>query len=197
MVLWSGVHIRRECTRPFELACLPARVVIRPRLQLADGRGSGRGMHKRFTGQARHVALLARDEASMLNHDRAGTEHLLLALIVEKEGVAARALESLGVSANAVRGELEQPARQEVAGPRALPVRYTRRAENVLELSLREALQLGDNHVGTEHILLALIREPGAAAVQALARLGIDPKQIRQQVLLLRSAGGPRAGAAG
>jgi len=70
-------------------------------------------MHKRFTGQARHVALLARDEARMLNHDRAGTEHLLLALIVEKEGVAARALESLGVSANAVRGELGQPAGQQ------------------------------------------------------------------------------------
>ena len=146
-------------------------------------------MHERFTSQARHVALLARDEARTLSQDRAGTEHILLALIHEKEGVAARALESLGVSLQAVREEIQQTSCRPGADLRASAVKYTRRAQSVLELSLREALRLGDNHVGTEHIFLALIREPGAAATQALVRLGIDPKQISQRVLLLRSSG--------
>jgi len=149
-------------------------------------------MHERFTSQARHVALLARDEARMLNQDRAGTEHILLALLHEKEGLAARVLESLGVSPEAVREEIQQTTcRPE--GARASSVKYTRRAENVLELSLREALRLGDNHIGTEHIFLALIREPGAAATQALVRLGMDPKQISQRVPLLRSSGSTSA----
>ena len=95
-------------------------------------------MHERFTSQARHVALLARDEARTLNQDRAGTEHILLALIHEKEGVAARALESLGVSLQAVREEIQQTSCRPGADLRASAVKYTRRAQSVLELSLRE-----------------------------------------------------------
>jgi len=150
-------------------------------------------MHKRFTSQALHVALLAQDEARMLNQDRAGTEHILLALIHDKEGVPARTLESLGVSPELVREEIQQATCRAEGDLRASCVTYTRRAGNVLKLSLREALRLGDNQIGTEHIFLALIREPGAAATQALVRLGIDPKQISQRVPLLRSSGSTSA----
>ncbi len=143
-------------------------------------------MHKRFTDQARQVAALAQDEARLRNHSRAGTEHILLALFRAEEGVAARALRSLGVSPEAVREVLGQPPGWQEAAPRAPFPNYTRQAGNVLELSLREALRLGDNQISTEHILLALVREPGATAAAVLARMSIDPRRVSRQVLLLR-----------
>ncbi len=143
-------------------------------------------MHKRFTDQARQVPALAQDQARLLNHDRLGTEHILLALSRERDGVAGRALGSLGVTPEAVREVLGQAPGWREADPIAAFPKYTRQAGNVLELSLREALRLGDNQVSTEHILLALIREPGAVAAEVLARMSVDPKRVRQQVLRLR-----------
>src|SRR5580704_17162403 len=141
-------------------------------------------MFERFTDRARRVAVLAQEEARMLHHDHIGTEHILLGLIREGEGVAAKALESLGISLEAVRqhvGEITGQGQQEPSGH----VPFTPRAMKVLELSLREALQLGHNYIGTEHILLGLIREGDGVAVQVLVKLGADPSRIRQQVIQL------------
>ena len=115
-------------------------------------------MHKRFTDQARQVAVRAQDEARLLNHDRAGTEHILLALFHEQDSIAAQVLLSLGITPEAVRAVTGQALSREEADPRTPVAKYTRQAENVLDLSLHEALRLGDNQIGTEHILLALIR---------------------------------------
>jgi len=143
-------------------------------------------MHKRFTDQARHVAVRAQDEARLLNHDRAGTEHILLALLHEQDSIAAEALLSLGITPEAVRAVIGQAPSRREADPRAPAAKYTRQAENVLDLSLHEALRLGDNQIGIEHILLALIREPGAVAVELLAQMNIDPKRINHQIVQLR-----------
>jgi len=154
-------------------------------------------MFERFTDRARRVAVLAQEEARMLNHDYVGTEHILLGLIGEGEGVAARALESLGISGEAVRRQVvEIIGRGQQAPSGHIP--FTPRARKVLELSLREALQLGHNYVGTEHILLGLIREGGGVAAQVLVKLGADPDRVRQQVnQLLRGDQGTEPAAAG
>ncbi|WP_312978618.1 ATP-dependent Clp protease ATP-binding subunit [Corynebacterium sp.] len=143
-------------------------------------------MFERFTDRARRVVVLAQEEARALNHNYIGTEHILLGLIHEGEGVAAKALESMGISLEAVRTEVE-----DIIGTGGHPpsgyIPFTPRAKKVLELALREALQLGHKYIGTEHILLGLIREGEGVAAQVLVKLGADLSRVRQQVIQLLS----------
>jgi ATP-dependent Clp protease ATP-binding subunit ClpC len=142
-------------------------------------------MFERFTDRARRVVVLAQDEARELNHNYIGTEHVLLGLIHEGDGVAARALEAMEISLAAVRQGVEQVIGKGDAPPGAGHIPFTPRAKKVLELSLREALQLGQDYIGTEHILLGLIREGEGVAAQVLVRLGADLQRVRQEVLHL------------
>jgi ATP-dependent Clp protease ATP-binding subunit ClpC len=159
-------------------------------------------MFERFTDRARRVVVLAQEEARMLNHNYIGTEHILLGLIHEGEGVAAKALEALGISLEGVRAQVEEIIGQGQQAPSG-HIPFTPRAKKVLELSLREALQLGHNYIGTEHILLGLIREGEGVAAQVLVKLGADLNRVRQQVIQLLSgyqgkesapSGGPAEG---
>ena len=143
-------------------------------------------MFERFTDRARRVVVLAQEEARLLNHSYIGTEHILLGLIHEGEGVAAKALESLNISLEAVRAQVEEIIGQGGSSPSG-HIPFTPRAKKVLELSLREALQLGHNYIGTEHILLGLIREGEGVAAQVLVKLGADLSRVRQQVIQLLS----------
>ena len=143
-------------------------------------------MFERFTDRARRVVVLAQEEARLLNHSYIGTEHILLGLIHEGEGVAAKALESLGISLEAVRSQVEEIIGTGGSSPSG-HIPFTPRAKKVLELSLREALQLGHNYIGTEHILLGLIREGEGVAAQVLVKLGADLSRVRQQVIQLLS----------
>jgi len=143
-------------------------------------------MFERFTDRARRVVVLAQEEARMLNHNYIGTEHILLGLIHEGEGVAAKALESMTISLEAVRSQVEEIIGQGQQAPSG-HIPFTPRAKKVLELSLREALQLGHNYIGTEHILLGLIREGEGVAAQVLIKLGADLARVRQQVIQLLS----------
>src|SRR3954465_3827876 len=143
-------------------------------------------LFERFTDRARRVLVLAQEEARLLNHNFIGTEHILLGLIHEGEGVAAKALESRGISLEAVREKVEEtigPAGSSTTGSPP----FTPRAKKVLELSLREALQLGHNYIGTEHMLLGLVREGEGVAAQVLQNLGADLSRVRQQVIQLLS----------
>jgi ATP-dependent Clp protease ATP-binding subunit ClpA len=149
-------------------------------------------MFERFTDRARQVVFLAQEEARRLNHNYIGTEHLLLGLLREGEGVAAKALGSLGISLEAVRVQVEERTGQGHATPTG-HIPFTPRAKKVLELSLREALQLGHNYLGTEHILLGLLREGVAARV--LAGFGADHARLREQVVRLLDGDGEQAGA--
>src|SRR3982751_149139 len=155
-------------------------------------------MFERFTDRARRVVVLAQEEARMLSHNYIGTEHILLGLIHEGEGVAAKALESLGISLEGVRQQVEEIIGQGQQAPSG-HIPFTPRAKKVLELSLREALQLGHNYIGTEHILLGLIREGEGVAAQVLVKLGADLSRVRQQVIQLLSgyAGGKEGAAQG
>jgi len=145
-------------------------------------------MFERFTDQARRVIALAQEEASTRNCRRVGTEHLLLGLIQEREGIALAALELLGISPEMVRRQVEEITGQgQGQEPSAGYAQYTLRAKKALDLSRREALQLGHHHIGTEHLLLSLIREGEGPAAQALLELGADLSLVRQQVLLLLS----------
>src|SRR5438034_1201348 len=143
-------------------------------------------MFERFTDRARRVVVLAQEEARMLNDNSIVTEHILLGLIHEGEGVAAKALESLGISLEGVRQQVEEIIGQGQQAPSG-HIPFTPRAKKVLELSLREALQLGHNYIGTEHILLGLIREGEGVAAQVLVKLGADLSRVRQQVIQLLS----------
>ena len=143
-------------------------------------------MFERFTDRARRVVVLAQEEARMLNHNYIGTEHILLGLIHEGEGVAAKALESMGISLDAVRAQVEEIIGQGQQAPSG-HIPFTPRAKKVLELSLREALQLGHNYIGTEHILLGLIREGEGVAAQVLVKLGADLNRVRSTVIQLLS----------
>ena len=141
-------------------------------------------MFERFTDRARRVVVLAQEEARMLNHNYIGTEHLLLGLIREGEGVAAKALESLGISLDAVRQQVEEIIGQGQQAPSG-HIPFTPRAKKVLELADRETRALGHAYVGTEHILLGLIREGDGVAAQVLVQLGADLNRVRQQVIQL------------
>ncbi|MCL5048656.1 MAG: ATP-dependent Clp protease ATP-binding subunit [Firmicutes bacterium] len=143
-------------------------------------------MFERFTDRARRVLVLAQEEARQLNHSFIGTEHILLGLIHEGEGLAAKALESLGISLEAVRAKVEETIGPAGTAPTGSPP-FTPRAKKVLELSLREALQLGHNYIGTEHMLLGLVREGEGVAAQVLQSLGADLPRVRQQVIQLLS----------
>jgi ATP-dependent Clp protease ATP-binding subunit ClpA len=141
-------------------------------------------MFERFTDRARRVVVLAQEEARLLNHNYIGTEHILLGLIQEGHGVAAKALAGLDIPLERARSEVEH-----IIGRgrelRAGHIPFTPRAKKVLELSLREALQLGHNYIGTEHILLGLLREGEGVAAQVLQKLGADLNRVRQQVIQL------------
>ena len=161
-------------------------------------------MFERFTDRARRVVVLAQEEARMLNHNYIGTEHILLGLIHEGEGVAAKALEALGISLEAVREQVEEIIGQGQQAPTG-HIPFTPRAKKVLELSMREALQINHPYIGTEHILLGLIREGEGVAAQVLIKLGADLNRVRNQVLQLLSgfqgkeaatAGAPESGPA-
>jgi ATP-dependent Clp protease ATP-binding subunit ClpC len=141
---------------------------------------------ERFTDQARRVVVLAQEEGRLLNHHYIGSEHLLLGLISEGEGVAAQALAALGVTLEATRAHVEEAIGEGREAP-GVHVPFTPAAKNVLELALREALKLGHNHIGPEHILLGLVRESTTVAVQILVTLGADPRRVREKVLLLLS----------
>jgi ATP-dependent Clp protease ATP-binding subunit ClpC len=143
-------------------------------------------LFERFTDRARRVLVLAQEEARLLNHSFIGTEHILLGLIHEGEGLAAKALESLGISLEAVREKVEETIGPAGSAPTGSPP-FTPRAKKVLELSLREALQLGHNYIGTEHMLLGLVREGEGVAAQVLQSLGADLPRVRQQVIQLLS----------
>jgi ATP-dependent Clp protease ATP-binding subunit ClpC len=145
-------------------------------------------MFERFSDPARRVVVLAQEEARLLNHNYIGTEHILLGVIHEGEGVAARALRSLGINLDAVRQEVD-----EIIGRGGSPpsghIPFTPRAKKVLELSLREALQLGHNYIGTEHILLGLLREGEGVACQVLVKLGANLPKVRARVYELLAGG--------
>jgi len=148
-------------------------------------------MFERFTERARKVVVLAQEEARHFNHNYIGTEHLLLGLLREDEGVAARALSSLNVTLDEVREQVESIVGygEEGTGGQAP---FTPRSKKVLELALREALQLGHNYIGTEHILLGLVRESEGVAARVLSNLDVDPDKVRREVV--RMLGGGRSG---
>jgi ATP-dependent Clp protease ATP-binding subunit ClpC len=141
---------------------------------------------ERFSDRARRAVVLAQEEARMLNHDYIGTEHLLLGLASERDGVAGKALASLDISIEAIRRQVDEIVGQGRAAPTG-HIPFTPRSKKVLELSLREALQLGHNYIGTEHILLGLIREGEGVATQVFHKLGCDLSRVRQTVLELMS----------
>jgi predicted ArsR family transcriptional regulator len=145
-------------------------------------------MFERFTDAARRVVVLAQEEARVLNHNCIGTEHILLALIREGGGVAARALESLGITEEAARQQVEEITGRGEPGPQRGHIPFTPRGKKILQLSLREAIALGHAYIGTEHILLGLLREDDGAAVRVLNGLGVEPNRVRQQVIQLVSA---------
>ena len=142
-------------------------------------------MFGRFTDEARRVLDLALDEARTLNSNRVGTEHILLGLVQERDGIAAEALDLVGISLDAVRQQIERITGQGHEAPAPSHQQYTLRAKRALDMSLREALQLGHHHIGTEHILLGLLREGEGPAAQVLIELGADLELVRQQVLRL------------
>lgn len=150
-------------------------------------------MFERFTSTARRVIVLAQEDARDRNHDYIGTEHLLLGLIHESQGVGARSLEALGISLADVRRELEQTIARGSRRPSgAIP--FIERAKKVLELSLRESLQFGHAHIGTEHLLLGLIREEESVAAHVLSGHGAELDRVRKKVIELLSSAPGREG---
>ncbi len=138
-------------------------------------------MFERFTERSRRVVVLAQEEARMLNHNYIGTEHILLGLIHERDSLAARVIETLGVTQAAARAEIREMIGEGGSAPTG-HIPFTPRAKKVLELSLREALDLKKDYIGTEHILLGLIRERDGVGAQILERLGASPGSVRQRV---------------
>jgi ATP-dependent Clp protease ATP-binding subunit ClpC len=155
-----------------------------------NARKAALSMFERFTDRARRVVVLAQEEARMLNHDYVGTEHILLALIRESGGVAAQALESLGITEETARQQVEEVVGPGQPGPQRGHLPLTPRAKKTLQLSMREAIALGHAYIGTEHILLGLLREDDGAPTRVLNGLGVDPNRVRQQVIQLVSPGG-------
>ena len=148
--------------------------------------GSLPPVFERFTDRSRRALVLAQEEARLLGHDHIGTEHLLIGLIDEKDGIAARVLAELGVTRQAVRDLVEETVGR-TAGEPSGNVPFTPRMKKVLELSLREGLQLGHSYIGTEHLLLGLAREGEGVAVRVLQGLGVDPPRVRQSVIQVLS----------
>jgi ATP-dependent Clp protease ATP-binding subunit ClpA len=146
-------------------------------------------MFERFTDEARRVVVTAQEEARDLGHNYIGTEHILLGLLRVTDGLAAQALQALGISLDAARREVRQIVGQDEVAKLPSHIPFTPRAKKVLELSLREALQLGHNYIGTEHILLGLIREGEGVAAQVLVKLGAGLNRVRQQVIGMLRAG--------
>ena len=155
-------------------------------MRAAIGGSTLRGVFERFTDRARRVVVLAQEEARLLSHNYLGTEHILLGLLHEGEGVACRTLQSLGIDLEASRARVGEIIGRGGASPSG-HTPFTPRAKKVLEMSLREALQLGDNYIGTEHILLALIREGEGVAAQVLVGLGADLSIVRDRVVSVRT----------
>ena len=141
-------------------------------------------MFERFTDQARRVVVLAQEEARDLSHGYIGTEHILLGLLAERDGVAAQALTALGVGLDAARHQVQEIIGEGAPQPSG-HIPFTPRTKKVLELSLREALTLGHNYIGTEHILLGLVREGDGVAAQVLVKMGADLNRVRQEVIIL------------
>jgi hypothetical protein len=140
-------------------------------------------MFERFTDKARRVVVLAQEESRRLGHSHIGTEHILLGLLREEDGLAARALDSLGLGLEPARDRLEAEAGRGPGQSGHIP--FTPEAKRTLELSLREALQLGQNYIDTEHILLGLIRDAASPGARILADLGVTPDAVRQRVIEL------------
>jgi hypothetical protein len=160
---------------------------------MGSGSPYARGVFERFGDGARHVVVLAQEEARLLQHNYIGTEHILLGLLHEGQGVAARTLDSLGVSLAAARSQVEEIIGRPAAATPVGHIPFTPRAKKVLELSLREALQLGHDYIGTEHILLGVLREGEGVATQVLLRLGADLAGVRERVIELLAGGSPAA----
>src|SRR6059036_3038020 len=157
-------------------------------------RGVEGKVFERFTERARQVVVLAQDEARALKHNYIGTEHILLGLLREEEGLAARVLESLDITVEEVRAQVARIVGQgdEVTTGQ---IPFTPRAKKVLELALREALSLGHNYIGTEHILLGLVRENEGVAARILLDFDADSEKIRNEVIrMLSGPGGRRQG---
>jgi ATP-dependent Clp protease ATP-binding subunit ClpC len=148
-----------------------------------NARKAALSMFERFTDRARRVVVLAQEEARMLNHDYIGSEHILIALIRESGGVAAQALESLGITEEAARQQVEEITGRGQQDPPRGHIPFTPRAKKILQLSMREAIALGHAYIGTEHILLGLLREDDGAAIRVLNGLDADPNRVRQQVI--------------
>ena len=157
-------------------------LLLAARIRRATMRAHPKGMFHRFTDRARRAVHLAQEEARLLRHNWVGTEHLLIGLLYEEEGVAAKALASLGISREDVRAQVKEIIGYGQSSP-AGPIPFTARARKVLELSLREALQLGHHYIGTEHLLLGLLREGEGVAAQVLVRLGVGHALVRKRVL--------------
>jgi hypothetical protein len=183
---WLAPRLRpsdRAGTRVKEAPVLRgSALLLAERIKRATMRTQPKGMFHRFTDQARRAVHLAQEEARLLRHDYVGTEHLLLGLLYEGAGVAATALESLGISREQVRGQVEEIIGHG-QGSRSGHIPFTARAKKVLELSLREALALGHHYIGTEHLMLGLLREGEGVAAQVLTRLGAGHARVRDRVL--------------
>jgi len=178
--LWPSSHARARAKE----APMPGRpaLPLAERIKKATMRRQPKGMFQRFTDQARRVVVLAQDEARLLGHNYVGTEHLLLGLLYEGGGIAAQALESLGISRENILGQVEQIiGRGQHARPGHIP--FTPRAKKALELSLREALALGHTYIGPEHLLLGLLCEGHGVAAQVLTGAGASPALVRERVV--------------
>jgi prophage maintenance system killer protein len=194
---WLAPQLRprdRAATCAKEAPMRRWRPLVAVEMKMATLRKQPTGMFRRFTDRARRAVQLAQEEARLLRHNYVGTEHLLLGLLSEGEGVAAKALESLGISLGAVRAQVEELIGHGPSAP-AGHIPFTPRAKKALALSLREALQLGHNYIGTEHILLGLAREGEGVAAELLVGFGAGHARLRDQVLQVLTGEGERAGA--